>query len=154
MTFMRMPTTAARRPPGGSHRWPERLAGPARRCAAAARACLPIARRHWLLAVLLAAGLVLRAAAQIAYRPALLYIDSVKYLFGAYRGDDPAGYQFMLKPVLLVGNLDLVAALQHLLGLAMAVTIYLVLRRRGAPRWLSALAVAPLLLDAYQLQIE
>jgi hypothetical protein len=37
---------------------------------------LRLAREHWLLTVLLAAGLVLRAAAQIAYRPALIYIDS------------------------------------------------------------------------------
>jgi hypothetical protein len=43
---------------------------------------------------------------------------------------------------------------QHLLGLAMAVAIYILLLRRGAPRWLAALAMAPLLLDAYQIQIE
>jgi hypothetical protein len=36
----------------------------------------------------------------------------------------------------------------------MAVVIYLLLRRRGAARWLAALAIAPVLLDAYQLQIE
>ena len=36
----------------------------------------------------------------------------------------------------------------------MAVLIYLVLIRRGCVRWLAALAAAPLLLDAYQLQIE
>jgi hypothetical protein len=47
-----------------------------------------------------------------------------------------------------------VAAIQHLLGLAMAVALYLVLLRRGCPRWLAALAIAPVLLDAYQLQME
>jgi hypothetical protein len=36
----------------------------------------------------------------------------------------------------------------------MAVTLYLVLLRRGCPRWLAALAIAPVLLDAYQLQME
>ncbi|MDX6389046.1 MAG: hypothetical protein QOJ73_109, partial [Streptosporangiaceae bacterium] len=35
-----------------------------------------MARRHWLLAVLLTAGLVLRVLVQVAYRPALFYIDS------------------------------------------------------------------------------
>src|SRR5206468_2500690 len=31
---------------------------------------------------------------------------------------------------------------------------YVVLQRRGVPRWLAALATAPILLDGYQLQIE
>ena len=113
-----------------------------------------LARRHWLFTLLLAAGLVLRILTQVAYRPALLYIDSTKYLLNAYPGDDPPGYQLALKPVLALGSLDLIPVIQHLLGLGMAVAIYLVLLRRGAPRWLSALATAPVLLDAYQLQIE
>ena len=111
-------------------------------------------RRNWLLAILLAAGLVLRVVAQLAYRPALLFIDSIKYLFGAYAGNDPPGYELILKVFLRVGTLPLVVAVQHLLGLAMAVALYLILRRRGVPRWLAALAAAPILLDAYQLQIE
>ncbi len=59
-------------------------------------------RRHWLLGLLLAAGLVLRLLAQIGYEPALLYIDSMKYLFGTHLGTqfnqsdlgsyDPIGY--------------------------------------------------------------
>ena len=113
-----------------------------------------MARRHWLLAVLLTAGLVLRVLVQVAYRPALLYIDSIKYLYGAYPGDDPPGYLLVLKPFLAVGNLDLVAAVQHLLGLGMAVALYLLMRRRSVPRWLAALATAPILLDGYQLQNE
>ena len=111
-------------------------------------------RRNWLLAILLAAGLVLRVVTQLAYRPALLFIDSIKYLFGAYAGNDPPGYQLALKVFLRVGTLPMVVAVQHLLGLAMAVALYLILRRRGVPRWLAALATAPILLDAYQLQIE
>ena len=67
---------------------------------------------------------------------------------------DPVGYKGPLRAILLVANFDAVAAVQHLLGLAMAVVIYLVLLRRGVPRWLAALAIAPVLLDAYQLQIE
>ena len=104
--------------------------------------------------VLLAAGLVLRVLAELAYRPALLYIDTMKYLYNAYPGADPVGYKAPLKAILAVGNLGTVAAVQHLLGLAIAVTIYLTLVRRGAPRWLAALATAPVLLDAYQIQIE
>jgi hypothetical protein len=40
-------------------------------------------RRHWLIAILLTAGLVLRILAQVAYRPALFYIDSTRYLYHA-----------------------------------------------------------------------
>ena len=111
------------------------------------------ARRHWLLLILLAAGLGLRVVTQLAYRPAIFYIDSYKYLRGS-GGYDPVGYNLLLKPILWAGNLATVAAVQHLLGLAMAVILYLTLTRRHAPRWAAALATAPLLLDAYQLQME
>src|SRR5689334_10989804 len=86
-----------------------------------------LARRHWLLAILLLAGLALRVAAQVAYRPALLYIDTIKYLSGAWPASDPLGYRVILKAVLPAGGLATVAALQHVLGLAMAAGIYAVL---------------------------
>ena len=110
--------------------------------------------RHWPVAVLLVAGLVLRVLAQIAYRPAIVYTDTLKYLYGVYPGSDPLGYRLVLKVLLVAGDLGLVAAIQHLLGLAIAVVLYVVLLRRGVNRWLGALAVAPVLLDAYQLQME
>ena len=110
-------------------------------------------RRHWIFAGLLAAGLGLRVVTQIAYRPALFYIDSYKYLTGT-NGYDPEGYRFFLAPILWAGNLAVVPAVQHGLGLAMGLAIYVVLIRRGAPRWAAALAAAPILLDAYQLQME
>ncbi len=118
-------------------------------------------RKHWVLALLIAAGLVLRVVTQFAYQPALLFIDSKKYLFGtdfsatAWGSYDPIGYTLlMLKPVLMFGNLGLVALLQHVMGLGMAVALYLLMLRRGVTRWLAALAVAPVLLDAYQLNAE
>jgi hypothetical protein len=150
---MRMPMTASgdATPANGQ---PGAGAGRLTRLRAQARHAPALARRHWLFTALLTLGLVLRILTQIAYRPALLYIDSTKYLLGAYPGDDPPGYQLALKPLVALFNLSAIAAIQHLLGLGMAVALYLVLLRRGAPRWLSALATAPVLLDAYQLQIE
>jgi hypothetical protein len=120
----------------------------------ARRATLAAAlRRHWLITVLLAGGAVLRALAQVGYRPVLFYIDSTRYLYHA-DGNDPAGYRLPLKIILFAANLNAVAAVQHLLGLALGVLIYLLVLRHGGARWLAALAAAPVLLDAYQLQIE
>lgn len=116
--------------------------------------CMRAARRHWVFVVVVTVGLVLRALAEFAYRPALLYIDTMKYLYNAYPGADPVGYKAPLKAILAVGDLSAVTAIQHLLGLAIAGTIYVLLLRRGTPRWLAALATAPVLLDAYQIQIE
>ena len=120
-----------------------------------------LARQNWLACLLMAAGLVLRVLAQLAYRPALVYVDTLKYLYGVYPGSDPLGYKLPLKIILAFGDLGLgrpglgaVAAVQHLLGLAMAAVLYILLRRRGVNRWLAAIAMAPVLLDAYQLQME
>ena len=115
-------------------------------------------RRHAFLLVLLAAGTTLRVLSWIAYRPALLYIDSFRYLdnLQGLRADgiNPVGYDLLLRPLLAVGGLSFVAAVQHLGGLAIAVGIYALARRLGARNWVDALAAAPLLLDAYQVQIE
>jgi hypothetical protein len=155
---MRMPKTAAGR--AGSPGSGPAAGGPAKaatlpgRLRDHARQIPALARRNWLMTALLAAGLVLRVLAQITYRPALLYIDTLKYLYNAWPGTDPLGYKGVLKAILLVGNLQWVTALQHLVGLGMGVAIYAVLRRRGVPHWLAALAAAPVLLDAYELQNE
>jgi hypothetical protein len=129
-------------------------ASAARPATARAHLAGAVLRRHWLAAVLLAAGLALRVLAQFAYRPALFYIDTTRYLYNDAPGMDPVGYKGPLRVILAVTNFNTIAGLQHLLGLAMAVVLYILLLRRGAPRWLAALAMAPLLLDAYQIQIE
>src|SRR5580692_7343203 len=120
-----------------------------------------VLRRHWMLALLIAGGLLLRVVTQFAYEPALLFIDSKKYLYGtdfnlgAWGSFDPIGYTLLvLKPVQMFTNLGFVALLQHGLGLGMAVALYVLMLRRGVVRWLAALAVAPVLLDAYQLNAE
>ncbi len=112
-------------------------------------------RHHWIASILVVLGLVMRFLAQAAYQPAIVYIDTLKYLYDAWPGSDPVGYKVPLKMILaLGGNLSTVEFVQHLIGIAMAVTIYVVLVRRGVPRWLAAVAMAPVLFDAYQLQAE
>jgi hypothetical protein len=113
-----------------------------------------VLRYHWLASILIAAGVALRVLAQMAYHPAIIYIDTLKYLYDSWPGSDPVGYKVPLKLILLVGDLGTVEIVQHLLGIAIAVTLYVVMLRRGLPRWLSALAIAPVLLDAYQVQVE
>ena len=115
-------------------------------------------RTHWLLAVFLVAGIVLRVLATIAYRPAIVYTDSVQYLnnMGKLSPDqlNPIGYDFVLRPMVWIGGLTFVVIVQHLVGLLLGVAIYALARRLTVYRWLAALAAAPILLDAYQVQIE
>ena len=121
-----------------------------------------LVRRHWMFWLLLAGGLLLRGIAQIAYEPALLFIDSKKYIFGTdfmntiWGSFDPLGYSLViLRPIMILGrSLAYAALVQHILGMAMAGALYALLLRRGVYRWLEALAVAPVLLDAYQLNAE
>ena len=115
-----------------------------------------MARRHWPFVILLAVGVALRAAATVAYRPTLVYIDTPRYLGGDQGGLDPLGYTYLLlRPVLRAGGgLTGVAVAQHALGLAMAACLYALAIRYGPGRWLAALAAAPVLLDAYQVEAE
>jgi hypothetical protein len=117
-----------------------------------------VLRKHWLLVVFLVAGTALRVLATIAYRPAIIYADSVHYLenMKELKPDqlNPIGYDLVLRPLVDLGGLTFVVIVQHLVGLALGVALYALARRLGVYRWLAALAAAPLLLDAYQVQIE
>ncbi len=120
---------------------------------------LAFLRRHWALAALLAVGTALRLLVQVAYQPAILFIDSYTYLEQARtfdpEGIHPIGYSVLLLSWLLpLGGMTLVTLVQHLFGVALGVLTYVVLLRRGAPRWLATLAATPVLVSGYQLQIE
>ena len=92
----------------------------------------------------------------MAYWPALVYIDTPRYLGNFAIGIDPLGYEFLFtKPILLLhAGLAGVVLAQHVLGLAIGAALYALVVRHGAPRWLGVLAAAPILLDSYQLQAE
>lgn len=138
--------------PAGQARW-KRFTDGTSRLRGLLMAARTLARRHWLFTIVFCAGLSLRILTQVAYSPALVYIDSYRYLHGD-SSLDPLGYLVLLWPLQRAGGLAAVAAAQHILGLTMALSLYSVLLRRGMWRWTSALAAAPVLLDGYQLQAE
>ncbi|WP_051450724.1 glycosyltransferase family 2 protein [Actinospica robiniae] len=115
-------------------------------------------RTHWFFTLVFAVGLTGRVLTMVAYRPALLYIDSFGYLAnsGPLRptGAEPVGYPLMLKLLLDVGDFTFVAAVQHLLGLAIGVCVYVLMVRHRMPKTVAALASMPVLLDAYEWEIE
>lgn len=115
-------------------------------------------RTHPVFAGLLGAGLVLRIVTFFAYRPALIYYDSTRYLDRVHDLEPsplrPIGYPLFLKILPADWELAVVPAVQHLIGLAIAVLVYAVLLRLGLPKLWAALATAPVLLDGYQLNIE
>ena len=119
------------------------------------------ARAHWLFVCLLLLGAMLRVGATVAYRPALLAADSASYLQLSLNLEPnpmhPAGYPAFLNLLRAVpgdGSLTVVPLVQHLLGMGAAALLYAVQLRLGVRRWLAAVAVSPVLLDAYWLNLE
>ncbi len=118
------------------------------------------ARRHAPFLVLLVIGLILRGMAWDAFRPAILLLaDTVGYLQDAILGPSgkqmrPYVYPLFLKALLGSESLGLVTFVQHLLAVAMAAGIYLLLYRLRVHPAIAAIGVAPLLLDGYQINLE
>ncbi|MBT2224597.1 hypothetical protein KLK06_01855 [Nonomuraea sp. NEAU-A123] len=115
-----------------------------------------MARRHgWFLAVL-TLGAALRVVTMLGYRPALWFPDSFTYVVTVFhpRPDlvRPAGYSAFMKALEPFHSFGAITAAQHLLGLATGVLVYRCARR--APRWVATLATVPVLLDAYQIELE
>ncbi len=115
-------------------------------------------REHWPFLVLVVVGIAFRVLAHLAHRPALFFNDSFAYLANTAELDTdliwPIGYSVFLRPLLAFGDLAVIPLVQHLMGLALATLVYVLVRRWGGPRWLATLAVVPLLLDGYQVQSE
>jgi hypothetical protein len=114
---------------------------------------------HRFFAGLLAAAAVLRVVVQLAYRPALFfYGDSFAYLANAAQLQPesirPAGYPAFLRVVLWIHDLAVVPAVQHVIGLLTGTLVYALVRRLGIGSVGACIAAAPVLFDAYQLNIE
>ena len=109
--------------------------------------------------VALAAGAGLRLVAMVGYPGALWFAgDSYVYLGAALRLQPnlskTTGYSVFLHALEPFHSLTLVAGLQHLMGLAVAVMIYLLLRRnRVSKRW-ATIATLPVLLDGFVIEDE
>ncbi|WP_245667462.1 glycosyltransferase family 39 protein [Actinomadura macra] len=116
-------------------------------------------RRHPAFTVIIATAALLRLIAMIGYQPAMFFNDSFDYLHVAMEPFPhplrPDGYSFLLLALKPFHSFALVVLVQHLMGLAMGVMIYALLRRRfGLPGWGATIAAAPVLLDGYQIQLE
>jgi hypothetical protein len=118
----------------------------------------PWRNRTFTAALLLAAAV--RVVTMLAFRPAIWFGgDSAGYLAVALRLRPDAGrvsgYGLMLAALRPFHSFMLVTAVQHAMGLAIGVAIYLLLRARfGLPAWAATLAAAPVLFDAYQIELE
>src|SRR5689334_24711885 len=109
--------------------------------------------------VALAAGTVLRLVAMIGYPGALWFAgDSYVYLGAALRPQPnlskTTGYSVFLHALEPFHSLTLVVGLQHLMGLAVAVMIYLLLRRNGVSQCWATVSTLPVLLDVLVIEDE
>ena len=107
----------------------------------------------------LAAGALLRLITILGYPGALwFYGDSFVYLGASLRPQPnlskATGYSFFLRALLPFHSLTLVVTIQHLMGLAVAVMIYVLLRRNGVSKLWSTVAALPQLLDGYIIEDE
>ncbi len=116
-------------------------------------------RGNRLMVILVALSLIPRILASLGFRPALLTADSFLYMSNAATHTPgsirPSGYAAFLDVARILPHpLVAVAALQHLMGIAVAVIVYALLRYWGLPGWGAALAAAPVLFDVREIALE
>jgi 4-amino-4-deoxy-L-arabinose transferase-like glycosyltransferase len=118
------------------------------------------ALRYRPFAVLLAAGVLVRIAVTALYFPAvMLSFDSARFarindpLFGDYWM--PAGYPIFLKLLYAVSDrLWFTIAVQHLIGLGVAILLFVTVVRLGTPRWLACVPGGVVLLSGDHVYLE
>jgi hypothetical protein len=115
--------------------------------------------RNWVFSAAFAAGLGLRVITMLGVPPAIWFAgDSIAYVHTALTHVNSlsrqSGYSLMLLLLEPLHSFAVVTTVQHLMGLAIGVMIYALLRRHRLPRWGATLAALPVLLDAYQIQLE
>jgi len=111
-------------------------------------------QRHWVFGLALAAAVVLRLLATLAFRPVIWFGgDSASYLATALRLiPDPSrvgGYAALLWVLRPLHSFTAVGVAQHVMGLTAGIGVYALARRYGLPAWAATLASLPVLFDAY-----
>ena len=145
--------------------WPPEISWDAAPLAARARGArgrlTPAAlwRNHRLFTIAACLSVIPRVIAALGFSPALLIQDSFSYMAEGVHLTPlyqlrPEGYPLLLKVLEPFHSLLLVTTLQHLMGIALAVIIYAVLRRCGLPAWGATLAAVPTLFDSRQIWLE
>ncbi|MEU8245586.1 hypothetical protein [Nonomuraea sp. NPDC048916] len=121
------------------------------------------ARRHQghrLFVFVLALAAALRVLVMLGYDTAQLYwYDSFTYLDTAVHlrpqgALHPAGYSWFLWVMRPFHSVELIAGVQHVMGLGIGVMIYVLLRRRSLPGWGASLATLPVLFDPSFVRLE
>jgi hypothetical protein len=101
---------------------------------------------------------LLRVVVMLGYSPAMFFNDSYNYMTDAVTKSPDvvrsSGYPLFLLFLLPFHSLSLITALQALMGLAMGIAIYALLRHRGLPWWGATICALPVLFDVFELQLE
>ena len=118
-----------------------------------------VAGRHRLFSAALVLAIVPRIVAILGYQPAILFrLDTYDYLWGAVHVRpnpvNTSGYSLVLWVLRPFHSLALIAGLQQLAGLVVAILVYAVLRRWGVRSWIATLAAVPVLFAPAQLMLE
>ena len=114
---------------------------------------------HRLFVIVLIPAVLLRVDAELGYRWQAWFNDSFEYISNTIHFQlDPvrvSGYSIGLKILQPFHSYALITILQHLMGLAVAVMVYALARRRfSAPAWLATLAAVPVLYDGFEIELE
>jgi hypothetical protein len=117
-----------------------------------------LARRHGLFGAVLLAGAAVRVITMLGFRGPMRTSDSTRYVSNALQLAPgvirPSGYSVMLRLLDPFHNLTAVVGVQHVMGLAIGIVGYALLRHAGLPGWGATLAMVPVLLSAYAVQLE
>ncbi len=117
-------------------------------------------RRHRLITAVVVVAVVVRVLVAVAYAPALEFFgDSYDYLRASTRLTSvdmwhPFGYPLVLWVFSLTHSLAVLTAVQHVLGVVTGVVIYRLVRELDVGSVGGTLAATPVLLDAYQIDVE